>query len=243
MMGSNQPLFASEIAQLLDQPVAAVLFDLDGTLIDSVPDLTAAIDTMLQSLGKASAGEEKVKSWVGNGASALVKRALIDADLLVGSDLLESNVYSKAYPIFEFAYEQRLTQATGLYSGVEQVLAQLQSHGIKLGLITNKPRRFTLPLIRALNIQHYFQDVLCGDDLAFKKPHPLPVTTALENLAVSAQQTVLVGDSISDVKSARAAGVKSVAVTYGYNHGLAITDSRNEVLADCFIDQMQQLLA
>lgn len=236
-------ILAKEIAQLLTQPVEAVLFDLDGTLIDSVPDLAAAIDTMLHSLGKPAAGEEKVKCWVGNGASALVKRALIDADLLAGSDMLERDVYSKAYSIFEFAYEQKLTQATGLYPGVEQVLAQLSSQKIKMGLITNKPRRFTLPLLRALNIGHYFQDVLCGDDLEFKKPHPLPVITALSNLAVSAEQCLMVGDSISDVKSAKSAEVKSVAVTYGYNHGIAISDVSNGVMADYFIDQMQQLLA
>ncbi len=240
---SAPSILAKDIDQLLSQPLEAVLFDLDGTLIDSVPDLAAAIDTMLHSLGKPAAGEEKVKRWVGNGASALVKRALIDADLLLGFDVLESDVYSRAYPIFEFAYEQKLTQATGLYPGVEQVLARLFKQNIKMGLITNKPRRFTLPLLRALNIAHYFQDILCGDDLEYKKPHPLPVTTALLNLSTSAESCLMVGDSISDVKSAKAAEVKSVAVTYGYNHGIEITDANNDVLADCFIDSMQQLLA
>lgn len=238
-------IFSKQVAELCAQPIEAVLFDLDGTLIDSVPDLAAAIDVMLQSVGKAPAGEAKVNRWVGNGASALVKRALADHDN--GDELEDEELgkeeYANAYPIFEFAYAQRLIQATGLYDGVLSVLAELSAADIKLGLITNKPRRFTLPLLRALNIHHYFSDVICGDDLEHKKPHPLPVLTALENLAVNAQQAIMVGDSISDVKSAAAAGVKTVAVTYGYNHGLSIRDERNELQANVFIDQIQQLLS
>jgi phosphoglycolate phosphatase len=242
------PIFSLPMAELNAQPIAAVLFDLDGTLVDSVPDLAAAIDVMLQSIGKLPAGEAKVNRWVGNGAAALVKRALADDDQ--GDEFhqarfineLADEEYAGAYPIFEFAYAQRLTQATGLYDGVLKVLADLNSAGIKLGLITNKPRPFTLPLLRAMNIHHYFDDVICGDDLEHKKPHRLPVLTALDNLGVNAEQAIMVGDSISDVKSAFAAGVKTVAVTYGYNHGISITDASNELQADVFIDHIEQLL-
>ena len=241
-------VLSRRVAELTQQPIRAVLFDLDGTLIDSVPDLAASIDTMLASIGKAPAGEIKVNRWVGNGAAALVKRALADSD---DGDVLhqaryvneqQDEEYTSAYAVFEKAYAQRLTTATGLYEGVLTVLSALTSANIKLGLITNKPRQFTLPLLKALNIADYFADVLCGDDLEFKKPHPLPVLTALENLAVNAQQAIMVGDSISDIKSASAAGVKTVAVTYGYNHGVSITDASNECQADMTIDEMQQLL-
>jgi phosphoglycolate phosphatase len=233
-------IFSKQVAELCAEPIEAVLFDLDGTLIDSVPDLAAAIDLMLNSIGKAPAGEAKVNRWVGNGAAALVKRALADND---HGDELEHEEYATAYPIFESAYAQRLTHATGLYEGVLSVLADLNTAEIKLGLITNKPRRFTLPLLDALNIQHYFSDVICGDDFEHKKPHPLPVLKALSNLEVTAGQAVMVGDSISDVKSATAACVKAVAVTYGYNHGRSIRDASNDVQADVFIDQIQQLLS
>jgi len=240
-------VFSKLVAELNAQPIEAVLFDLDGTLIDSVPDLAAAIDLMLQGVGKLPVGEVKVNRWVGNGASALVKRALADHDqgdeLARFANELEDVEYATAYPIFELEYAQRLTQATGLYEGVLSVLADLNAAEIKLGLITNKPRQFTLPLLRSLNIEHYFNDVICGDDLEHKKPHPLPVLTALQNIDTSAEQTIMVGDSISDVKSAAAAGVKTVAVTYGYNHGISITDASNELQADVFIDKIQQLLS
>jgi phosphoglycolate phosphatase len=245
---STLSIFAKPVAELNPQPICAVLFDLDGTLIDSVPDLAAAIDVMLESIGKAPAGEVKVNRWVGNGAAALVKRALADRD--DGDEIPharypnegEDEEYASAYAIFECAYAQRLTTGTGLYEGVLSVLSALVSVDIKLGLITNKPRRFTVPLLKALGIDHYFAEVLCGDDLEFKKPHPLPVLTALKNLSVSASQAIMVGDSISDIKAASAAGVKTVAVTYGYNHGISITDARNECHADMTIDKIKQLL-
>jgi phosphoglycolate phosphatase len=241
-------IFSSEVSALAANSIDAVLFDLDGTLIDSVPDLAAAIDVMLLSIGKPSAGEEKVNRWVGNGAAALVKRALFDDDR---GDVLHQQAfiydgddpdYAQAYAVFEQAYEQQLTTATGMYAGVESTLRLLHDAGIKMALITNKPRRFTLPLLAALTIDCYFSCVLCGDDLPEKKPHPLPVETALKELQVNASNAVMVGDSISDVKSARLAQVKSVAVTYGYNHGVSITDASNEMLADVFINHMQQLL-
>ena len=240
--------FSAAVSALTNKPIKAVLFDLDGTLIDSVPDLAAAVDVMLQSIGKPPAGEVKVNRWVGNGAAALVKRALFDDD---HGDALHQKTFANevddadylhAYAIFEQAYEQRLTHATGIYPGVESVLSRLQAAKLKMALITNKPRRFTLPLLTALCIDQYFTCVFCGDDLAQKKPHPLPVETALKELQIDAANAVMVGDSISDIKSARLAGVKSVAVTYGYNHGMSITDERNEMQADVFITKIEQLL-
>ena len=246
---SEYSVFSKAVAELNTQAIRAVLFDLDGTLIDSVPDLASAIDEMLGRIGQAPAGEIKVNRWVGNGAAALVKRALADDDHGDGVHLTQypneydDETYTSAYAIFERAYTERLTAATGLYDGVLSVLSALATGNIMLGLITNKPRRFTVPLLQALGIDHYFADVLCGDDLEFKKPHPLPVLTALDNLSVNAEQAIMVGDSISDIKSATAAGVKTVAVTYGYNHGMSITDARNDCQADIYIDQITQLLA
>lgn len=237
---STSSTFCSRVVELNVQPIEAVLFDLDGTLIDSVPDLAAAIDVMLNSIGKAPAGEKKVCRWVGNGAPALVKRALANSD--TGDQDREGDEFSSAYSVFESAYAERLTHATGLYDGVIEVLSALSEAKIKLGLITNKPRRFTLPLLAALNIRDLFDDVICGDDFEHKKPHPLPLQNAVKNLHCKPEQAIMVGDSISDIKAAASAGIKSVAVTYGYNHGMPITDARNDVQADVFIDRIQQLL-
>lgn len=249
MTAMASTVFSSEVEALTVKTIDAVLFDLDGTLIDSVPDLAAAIDVMLLAIGKSPAGDVKVNRWVGNGAAALVKRALYDhddGDVLHQQEFsneLEDSFYMKAYALFESAYAERLTQATGLYPRVETVLARLNHEEIKMALITNKPRVFTLPLLRSLDIEQYFSSVVCGDDLEHKKPHPLPIETALNELAIHSDHAVMVGDSISDVKSAYQAGVKSIAVTYGYNHGVSITDSSNEMRADVFIDEIQQLLS
>jgi phosphoglycolate phosphatase len=238
---STPSIFSSIVAELITQPIEVVLFDLDGTLIDSVPDLAASIDVMLESVGKSPAGEKKVSHWVGNGAHALVKRALADSDY--GDQERDSEEFTSAYSVFESAYAERLVKATGLYDGVIEVLSDLSTAKIKLGLITNKPRRFTLPLLSALNIDHLFDDVICGDDFEHKKPHPLPLHNALKNLRCESGQAIMVGDSISDIKAAASAGIKSVAVTYGYNHGMSITDIRNDMKADVFIDRIQQLLS
>ena len=167
---SEYSVFSKAVAELNTQAIRAVLFDLDGTLIDSVPDLAAAIDEMLSRIGQAPAGEVKVNRWVGNGAAALVKRALADDDhgdavhLAQYPNEYDDETYASAYAIFEHAYGERLTAATGLYEGVLSVLSALATDHIILGLITNKPRRFTEPLLQALGIDHYFADVLCGDD-------------------------------------------------------------------------------
>jgi len=220
----------------------AIIFDLDGTLVDSVPDLAAAIDDMLVAIGQIPAGESLVKLWIGNGTVVLVQRALASAFPNSGSDELLVETFTTAYPLFESAYAQRLAHSTALYPHVLDVLMQLQKSGMALGLITNKPRRFTMPLLEGLNIDHYFSDVLCGDDLAEKKPHPLPVLAMLTKLSVSAEQAAMVGDSVSDIASAQAAGVEAVAVSYGYNHGLDIRDTRNSVHAQHVIDRLDELL-
>lgn len=226
------------LAELLEQPAEGLLFDLDGTLIDSVPDLAAAIDIMLLTQQLPAAGVEKVKRWVGNGAQALVKRALADND---DGDLVDfaGDEFQQAYQVFEFAYAKRLTEATGLYPGVVETLAALSD--FKLALITNKPRQFTLPLLEALNIKHYFQCIICGDDFSEKKPHPMPVIQALQALNVDADKAIMIGDSISDIKAAQAAGVATVAMTYGYNHGQPV--EKSEPRAGLYLDGFAQLLS
>lgn len=195
--------------------IEAILFDLDGTLVDSVPDLAAATDAMLVELGRPPAGEAQVREWVGNGAERLVKRALTgEMDGEPSAAELE-----RAFPLFMAQYQQHLYGQSRLYPGVKECLADLRERGLALGLVTNKPERFIAPLLTALGIAEDFAVVVGGDTLAQKKPHPAPLLHAAQQLSVEPAAALMVGDSRNDVLAARRAGMSVVCVPYGYNHG------------------------
>lgn len=234
-------VFSRDVCNLLAGAPEAVLFDLDGTLVDSVPDLAAAVDQMLLSLGREPAGEEKVRRWVGNGAAALIRRALADHD--DDAQWTDESMFDQANAEFGLAYTRQLTQATGFYPGVKEVLDNLHGTEIRMALITNKPRQFTIPLLSSLGISDYFSCVICGDDLEQRKPHPEPILFALKKLGVASESALMVGDSVSDIVAAKAAGVLTVAVTYGYNHGSPVEEEKGERRADLFIDHMPALVS
>lgn len=208
-----------------------VLLDLDGTLIDSVPDLASAVDAMLSGLGRPAAGEENVSHWIGNGADVLIRRALCNGDEDAARALPAEQVVP-ARALFDAAYLQALHQATGAYPGAEDFLRGVQSAGIPMALITNKPRLFTLPLIESLGWLEVFALVLCADDLAEKKPSPLPLLHACHELRVMPAQALMIGDSCNDILAAKAAGIVSAGVTYGYNHGQPLATSEPDWLVD-----------
>ncbi|MBU2037617.1 MAG: phosphoglycolate phosphatase [Gammaproteobacteria bacterium] len=211
-----------------------LLLDLDGTLIDSVPDLAAAVDIMLAGLGRAAAGTENVSHWVGNGADMLIRRALCNGDEQAAVELATGHV-QPARALFDQAYLNALHHATGAYPGVSEWLQQVSVPKV---LITNKPRLFTLPLLQSLGWEEYFVQVLCGDDLAEKKPSAMPLLHACQTQNVTPQQALMIGDSRNDIQAAKAAGIASVAVTYGYNHGEDIHSAR----PDWVVDNLLQLL-
>jgi len=210
-----------------------VLIDLDGTLIDSVPDLAYCVDALMAELGLPARGEAKVRQWVGNGIERLVKRALLDQ--LDGEP--DQALLDKALPIYLALYKDNLSQRSRLYPGVQEGLQFLHDAGYKLGCITNKAAAFTEPLLKGLGIYDYFRIVVSGDTLPVKKPDPLPLLHAAQFFKVEPSQALMVGDSISDVKAARAAGFQVVCVSYGYNHGQDIRDAH----PDAVIDSMAQL--
>lgn len=219
-------LFAGELPQL-------VLFDLDGTLVDSVPDLAQAVDKMLLALGRPSAGEAKVRTWVGNGAVMLVKRALSDNM----SPTSEDADFDHAYALFLEYYAAATADRSELYPGVKACLAALAEANIAMGVVTNKPIEFTHPMLASFGLEKYFQVVLGGDSLATKKPSPEPLWQAAKQCGVEIEQTLMVGDSKSDLGAARAAGCPVACVPYGYNHGLDIADFK----PDLIVDQLDQL--
>ena len=210
-----------------------VLIDVDGTLVDSVPDLAFCVDEMLKQLDMPVRGEQRVRHWVGNGVERLVKRGLINQ--LDGEP--DEALYAKALPIFRELYAENTSKRSCLYDGVKEALDFLSTTGVKIGCVTNKASEFTLPILRDLGISSYFETVLCGDMVERKKPDPLPLLQSAETLGVSPQASLMIGDSMSDVKAARAAGFGIVCMSYGYNHGEDIRDYD----PDAVIDSMDQI--
>ena len=209
-----------------------ILVDVDGTLVDSVPDLAFCVDEMMKQLGHEPWGETQVREWVGNGVERLVKRALTGS---LDGEPDEEN-YQRALPIFRDLYADNTSERSYLYPGVEPGLAYLQQQGYRLGCVTNKAAEFTLPILRDLGIHDIFETIICGDDTPRKKPDPLPLLTACERLDVSPQQSLMLGDSMSDVKAARAAGFQIICVSYGYNHGEDIRDYHPDAVIDSFVE-------
>ncbi|MEH6627213.1 MAG: phosphoglycolate phosphatase [Motiliproteus sp.] len=215
---------------------ALVLFDLDGTLIDSVPSLALAIDRMLESLGRAPVGELQVRQWVGNGAAVLVKRALSDS--IVVDESLDGALVERALEGFLAAYSQCSSQGTLVYAGVKPFLEALSQRRIPMAVVTNKPLQFVPSILRELQLDGYFQLLVGGDCLTHKKPHPEPLLHAAKHFQVDPQRALMVGDSCNDVKAARRALFPVACVNYGYNHGAPIADSK----PDWVVDSLMELL-
>lgn len=214
-----------------------ILIDLDGTLIDSVPDLAFSVDAMMRELGLPERGEPAVRNWVGNGVERLVKRALVN-DLDAEPD---AEQFERALPVFMRIYQENTAGRSPLYPGVREGLHQLKAAGYRLGCVTNKAERFTVPLLREKGILDDFEIVVAGDALPQKKPDPAPLLHAAERLGVDPAEALMVGDSKSDVKAARAAGFQIVCMTYGYNHGNDIRDEHPDAVLDR-LDELPDLL-
>lgn len=214
-------------------PPKLVMFDLDGTLVDSVYDIAAAVDKMLAENNLPEAGEARARQWVGNGAERLVRRALVwvkhcetrelsPEEFEAQADQLNQTEVQKYLEQFLVAYQASPVDKTVLYPGVESCLQLLHEQSIPMAIITNKPIALTWPILKGLNIDHFFTLVLGGDSLAVKKPNPLPLQHALNFYQVSAEESLMVGDSKADIHAAQAAAVKVVAVDYGYSNGMPV---------------------
>ena len=210
-----------------------IMIDLDGTLVDSVPDLAYCIDEMMVKLGLQKWGETQVRHWVGNGVPKLVERALTGE--LEGQPIKE--VFDVAYPIFLDLYKDNNAQRSYLYDGVREGLDYLKSQRYQLGCVTNKLEQFTHPLLKVLGIFNDFKIIISGDTLAKRKPDPMPLLYCAEHFNLKPEDCLMLGDSVSDVKAARAAGFDIICMSYGYNHGNDIADEN----PDLVIDSMKQL--
>ncbi|MEA3276596.1 MAG: phosphoglycolate phosphatase [Pseudomonadota bacterium] len=205
-----------------------ILIDVDGTLVDSVPDLAFCVDAMMARLGRPPHGEAMVRNWVGNGVERLVRRALVGQ--LDGEP--DETDYEQAYPVFLGLYRENTSKRSVLYPGVREGLDYLKAAGYPLGCVTNKAAQFTEPLLQDLGVRDYFAIVVSGDSLQRKKPDPLPLFHAAEHFGVRPADALMVGDSVSDVKAARAAGFGIVCMSYGYNHGRDVREAHPDAVID-----------
>jgi len=210
-----------------------IMIDVDGTLVDSVPDLAFCVDQMMIELGLQLCGEERVRNWVGNGIPKLIERALIDK---LDKESI-SKVYEVAYPIFLKLYSDNSAIRSRLYDGVKEGLDYLKSKGYLLGCVTNKAEQFTNPLLKKMGIYNDFRLIISGDTLDKKKPDPLPLLYGANFFNMQPNECLMLGDSVSDVRAARAAGFDIICMSYGYNHGNNIEDEN----PDLVIDSMDQL--
>lgn len=219
---------------------STLMFDLDGTLIDSVPDLAFATNAMLQDLQKPTYDEAFIRHWVGNGAKMLVARALSgQAD--VDPNLTTAQI-DDALSRFFYHYENNTCVYTKAYPGVHQGLAQLKQQGYELVLITNKPSQFIPAILDKMGWQALFSLTLGGDSLAVKKPHPEPLLYACQQLKVLPEQCYMIGDSSNDVLAGQNAKIETLALTYGYNYGQDIRLSHPTHVFDEFLHLVQFLI-
>ncbi|MBI4005920.1 MAG: phosphoglycolate phosphatase [Gammaproteobacteria bacterium] len=205
-----------------------VLLDVDGTLVDTAPDLAYSIDCMLQEIGLPERGEEKVRTWIGNGIEQLVKCALTDG---INGER-ENGLYEIAYPIFLNIYTVNACKRSRVYPGVEEGLNYLKENDFKLGCVTNKRKQFTEMVLKTLGIFNDFGIVIAGDTLPRKKPDPMPLLHAAEFFSVKPEAALMVGDSRNDVSAARAAGFQIVCVSYGYSPGEDIRCANPDAVVD-----------
>lgn len=215
------------------------MFDLDGTLVDSVPDLSRAVDAVLREQGYPPAGEFKARLWVGNGAAMLVLRALSDA-LRVPPEQVNDELQQRCLQSFYRHYDHFNGQYSVLFEGAGEALQRLQQAGVAMALITNKPAAFVPQLLGSLGIADFFQLTLGGDELPQKKPDPAPLLHVLSRLNVSAAKALMVGDSRNDIVAAKSARVASLAVTYGYNYGSPIEQEQPDWLTDNLVQFFKQ---
>lgn len=216
-----------------------VLIDLDGTLIDSVPDLAFCVDEMMKAIDQPVRGEDAVRDWVGNGVERLVRRALVNA--VEGEP--DDEIFNKAYPIFLDLYAENTSQRSRVYPGVLEGVKWLKEQGYRLGCVTNKAEAFTLPLLKDKGLLDFFEVVVSGDTCAEKKPHPMPLLHAAKEMGIEPNNALLIGDSQSDVKAARAADFKVFCMTYGYNHGEDIRNYNPDVVMDSMEELPQYIKA
>ena len=213
---------------------SAILFDLDGTLLDTIPDLADAANAMRQDMGLTPIPESVLATYVGKGVEQLVIRTL-------GHDAPPASVdmVMRGLARYQDHYRALNGQRSHLYPGVLAGLDAFRMQGARLGVVTNKGTEFTGPLLRQKGLDGYFDVVVCGDTCARKKPDPMPLFHACDLLGVTPEQTLFIGDSINDALAARAAGMRVLALPYGYNEGRPVQSLPVDAIVGSIVEAVQ----
>jgi phosphoglycolate phosphatase len=205
-----------------------VIFDLDGTLIDSKLDLAQSVNATRRHLGMQPLDNETVYSYVGNGAPVLIRRVL-------GDEASEATVQEALEYFLEF-YRDHMLDFTVLYPGVQEALGRLRDSGVQMAVLTNKPVKISRAIVNGLGLCAHFHEVYGGNSFDHKKPHPIGVETLMRECGVSRDRTLMVGDSSVDIRTARNAGVMACGVTYGFQPETFV-----DPVPDLLMDRMEQV--
>lgn len=208
-------------------------FDLDGTLVNSLPDLALSVNSALVELGLPQAEESLVLTWIGNGADVLSARALDWAKKQTGRSLNEEEVLQFKRR-FGFYYGENLCNISRLYPNVKETLEALKAQGYILAVVTNKPTKHVQPVLAAFGIDHLFSEMLGGQSLPAIKPHPAPLYYLCGKFGLYPKQVLFVGDSRNDILAAHSAGCPAVGLTYGYNYNIPIAEANPDWVFDDF---------
>ena len=208
-------------------------FDLDGTLVNSLPDLALSVNSALADFGLPQSPEELVLTWIGNGAPVLIARALEWAKVQTGKDFSDAEM-EQVKERFNVYYAENLCNVSRLYPNVKETLETLKAHGYTLAVVTNKPTRHVQPVLAAFGIDHLFSEMLGGQSLPAIKPHPGPLYYLCGKFGVEPRQVLFVGDSRNDILAAHSAGCPVVGLTYGYNYNIPISESNPDWVFDDF---------
>jgi len=225
----------------------AAIIDLDGTLVDTLGDFVVALNLMLAELSLPAVARSVVEARVGKGSEHLIQSVLNYVQNMppalaeYAQEAINSGANAELYAAAWRSYQRHYLAINGqhahVYPGVIDGLKRLQSQGLRLACLTNKPQAFAVPLLRAKGLDGLFSQVFGGDAFERKKPDPLPLLKTCEALGSLPARTLMIGDSSNDARAARAAGCPVLLVTYGYNHGQPV----RKVAADGFVDSLSAI--
>jgi phosphoglycolate phosphatase len=212
--------------------VRAAIIDLDGTMLDTIPDFHVAINGMRAELALAPITQQQIALMVGKGSENLIRSVLgLDWD----AERVEAH-FAQAMDAYQRHYLSINGQHSALYPGVIEGLTAMKAQGLRLACVTNKPISFTTPLLKQKGLDGFFEVVYGGDSLPRKKPDPLPLLTVCGDFGLAPAQVVAIGDSSNDAQAARAAGCPVLTVPYGYNHGEAIHTTDSDGIVATLLD-------